>query len=91
MNPLPGWEFHKPRAVASLAASSSRDITTMKTRVERDSDERASEPATDIEIETEADALRAERRVDALRAGSRSEDEEDELKSLERALVRWRA
>ena len=63
----------------------------MKTRVERDPDERPSEPASDIEIETEADVLRAERRADALRAGSRSEGDEKELKSLERALADWRA
>jgi hypothetical protein len=61
----------------------------MKTRVDHDPAERASEAATKIQIETPEDYALALKRIKALNRSQRSQSDEAELEALNEAVRGW--
>ncbi|WNJ88548.1 hypothetical protein [Bosea sp. 685] len=61
----------------------------MKTRVQHDPAERASDAPTKIQIETPEDYALALRRIEALNRSQRSQNEGAELEALNQAVRSW--
>ena len=61
----------------------------MKTHVQHDPAERASEAPMRIQIETSEDYALALKRIKALNGSQRSQSEEAELEALNQAVRRW--
>ena len=61
----------------------------MKTRVQHDPAERASDAPTKIQIETPEDYALALGRIKALNRSQRTQSEEAELEALNQAVRRW--